>query len=655
MDWPPAPPVRYPARYGHFQGENRDYLKCAERFAEWSIKNFRLSQTSFEKLEYGLLKKFHLDAVKDLNEVLETCRHNNTLIDFRIIRLAAQANLIATGLLSFATDFPVSEIHQHPSACCSRTPVTDLPPELIKPNSDRPQQHPDWESASITLPEFQRLYSYLEPEVIERLFSLHQQHLGRRSSGCIKVVGTKHISPHLPPEIVQRVLNFVGAVELAPDRRGSSSTPTTLLNSALVNRAWSVFARKALLKRVKLAAAHTSYNFTLSRTLWARLGARGSREANTYIQELDLKNISPVWDGVLRTIFLFPNLRRLTLGGLPGIDGLQHLFTQTLPSLQKLSIRGNFVEPVWRWNYESSFETSENRDSAGRFFSRLRAIEFGGCRMNLNDLERHEFVEAGHQKLETAKFPEDTPDPVAAAFIARCSGALVALDTSTARLSQTTLETIATKCTGLKALAVGPTKYVDINGLEYLIKTRGPDLICICLGTEPNTLPRTIMQSLGQARSLKALRLSAHGEEFEQGILELIPTVGANLKHLDLAGSMFETISTLALIDRVADHCPNLEWFGIPCTSQQQQEIQPHPQQSTTDNEGGSGSVLAPDDTYGKLLRKCPKLQSLVVLGNLDLSRFTDPGLKGRLERMNTDCMDSRPISHYFDHSFYSR
>ncbi|KAJ3084815.1 hypothetical protein HK102_000542 [Quaeritorhiza haematococci] len=272
------------------------------------------------------------------------------------------------------------------------------------------------------------------------------------------------------------------------------------------------------------------------------------------------------WNAVLHTLFLLPNLRRLTLGGLHGIQDLYPLFERPLPSLQTLCVKGNPGVSAWDWTCEELYD----RGRAKTFFSGLRTIKFSGCPIKVNDArERPEFVDTAHSELRCIKFPAMTSDRIAAQFLAKCSNALAAIDTSGVHLSQETLRVIATKCTSLKAFSVTVESTLyddDLDGLASLIEMRGPQLVCLTLfSAHQDTVPRRIMQlMITHCRSLEALLLWADSEgEFEDDCLELISRGGGRLKLLELHGSDF-VIHMNTLINRVADSCPKLEAFALP-------------------------------------------------------------------------------------------
>ncbi|KAJ3090381.1 hypothetical protein HK102_003927 [Quaeritorhiza haematococci] len=273
-----------------------------------------------------------------------------------------------------------------------------------------------------------------------------------------------------------------------------------------------------------------------------------------------------------------------------------------------------------------------------------------------------EFIDTAHENLRSITLPDATPAHIATQFFAKCSDALVAVDTSYAHLSRETLGTLAANCTCLRALAVGNMHVVDVDGLVSLIEKCGPELLCLDLVSEdPQPIPRPVMQSIMRhCRSLEALRLESQGEGFEEDCIELVSRLGGRLKYLDLYLTSFD-VHANAIMDCVADHCPNLEQLGIPFTAvlhvpnppHEQQEgeqgQQPQPQQGTT-NVTGCGVL---EQTFAKLLRQCPKLQTIHPFEDFDYSGFTDPELKTTLFSM-IDCYQLiGDIRNYFDHAFY--
>ncbi|KAJ3084551.1 hypothetical protein HK102_000620 [Quaeritorhiza haematococci] len=158
-------------------------------------------------------------------------------------------------------------------------------------------------------------------------------------------------------------------------------------------------------------------------------------------------------------------------------------------------------------------------------------------------------------------------------------------------------------------------------------------------------ITRSIMQSIiTHCQSLEALCFDFRRLESEEDCLELVSRLGGKLKHLELGGLVGVHANTL--IDRVADSCPNLEWFGFPCTvqlyvpnpPQEQHEDHegqlPQPQQGTTNNMMAN-EVL--QETLAKVLRKCPTLRLLAPRGEINWSRFTDPVLKAKVETLVAD------------------
>ncbi|KAJ3083514.1 hypothetical protein HK102_001034 [Quaeritorhiza haematococci] len=197
--------------------------------------------------------------------------------------------------------------------------------------------------------------------------------------------------------------------------------------------------------------------------------------------------------------------------------------------------------------------------------------------------------------------------------------------TSYAHLSRETFGTLATNCTGLRALAVGNMHVVDVDGLVSLIEKCGPKLLCLDLVSEdPQPIPRPVMQSIMRhCRSLEALRLESQGEGFEEDCVELVSKLGDRLKYLDVYLASFD-VHANAIVDRVADHCPDLEHLGIPFTAvlhipNPPQGQQPQPQQGTM-NVTGCGVL---EETFAKLLHQCPTLQTIHPFEDFDYSGFT--------------------------------
>ncbi|KAJ3080476.1 hypothetical protein HK102_003022 [Quaeritorhiza haematococci] len=586
---------------------------------KWAEKNKcdRLTKASFDDLEHRLMRQFFLRAVNGLTKYKSHFDFSEEPVDpsIIIISLLSQARMVVKALTKVAKHHPVQDDHQQ-LECSAGSDQQDA--------TSRP-------ATSIVVPEPYRRF------------------------------------PALPPEIVKEILSYVAADELKSKYDYPKTSPTTLFSCALVNKSWSSLGRQALYRRLKLRNVGSMYNFAFPRLWSARLAAGmvptlPGLEIHTFIQELKLSNLdqSDVWTAVLHTLYLFPNLRRLQLKDIRGIHELQPLFDQTLPSLQKLSLQGYSTSTAWDWEGGASY----NREQARAFFSRLMGLKFSyNCKMETDVRRCPQFVDTAHEDLRSIKLPDDTPAHITTQFLAKCSDALVAVDTSSAHLSWGTFETLATTCRGLRALAVGNTDIVDVDGLVSLIEKCGPRLLCLELISEDRrSIPRTVLRSvIRHCRSLEALRLEFEGKRVEVDCLELVSTLGRKFKQLDLYMTTFD-VHANTLIDRIADHCPNLRHLGIPYTvelyvpnpPQEQQEgeeaQQPQPQQGITDVMGCE--VL--EQTFAKLLQKCPNIQTLHPFEDFDYSRFTDPELQAAVISL-VDCHQlTKQFRHYFDPTFYS-
>ncbi|KAJ3091057.1 hypothetical protein HK102_001828 [Quaeritorhiza haematococci] len=228
--------------------------------------------------------------------------------------------------------------------------------------------------------------------------------------------------PVLPSELIRSILTEV-AVDGLQSGLESSST-RTLSSCALVNKTWSKECMPLLYRRLKLHSAAPSFNLAFSRLLHSRV-KKPRISADLYVREMEI-NCQDLWmapKAVLETVHLVPNLAKLTLS----------------------------------------------------------AIEFDGCPINATDIDRPELVGAAHQNLQYVRFPDQTSDSIAVQFLARCSASLVAVDTGGARLRGEALGTIATKCTGLRALAVRDLDRVEVAGLISLLERHGQGLKCLVL------------------------------------------------------------------------------------------------------------------------------------------------------------------------------
>ncbi|KAJ3092277.1 hypothetical protein HK102_009088 [Quaeritorhiza haematococci] len=103
----------------------------------------------------------------------------------------------------------------------------------------------------------------------------------------------------VPPELVIKIISCVAAAELYPGSEDSDTSPepTTLLACALVNTTWSVFARRALWKRVKVSKVASMYSFVFSRVVSTRSNIMGamwtvaSLDVRACLHELDISYV----------------------------------------------------------------------------------------------------------------------------------------------------------------------------------------------------------------------------------------------------------------------------------------------------------------------------------------------------------------------------
>ncbi|KAJ3083513.1 hypothetical protein HK102_001033 [Quaeritorhiza haematococci] len=587
----------------------------------------RLNKTSFDDLEHRLLRQFFLRAVKDLSALvsrsLGSLSEETVRTDIR--KVLSQAGAVVNALTIVAKHGPTEEGKSQPDEQVGGTQS-------------------------------------------ERTSNSDRQDVTSRPAAALVVTDASRRFPALPPEIVKEILSHVAAVEL---QASFENQPATLFSCALVNKTWSQLGQQALYRRLELSNVGAMYNFAFPRLWTARLHVPGlvptlpSMDASSYVQELELSNLdrSGVWNAVLHTLYLFPNLRHLALKGIQSLYDLHPLFDQTLPSLQKLSLQGDSYFPWLNWEVGAVY----NRERARAFFSHLLELKFSCCSMKMDLDKCPEFVDTAHKNLRSITLPDDTPAHIATQFFAKCSDALVAVDTNGSYLSLETLGTIATKCTRLRALAVENTDIVDVDGLVSLIEKCGPELICLdVVSSDRLPIPRPVMQSIMRhCRSLEALRLESQGDGFEEDCVELVSRLGGRLKYLDLHLATFD-IHANTLVNRVAENCPFLEGFSMPFSvelyvsdpPEEQQEGEegqsPQPQQSTADNMPGN-EVL--EESFAKLLRQCPKLQLLNLCDDFAWSHFTDRELKANVMRLFDVDFDlhTHQIRKYFDYAFYSR
>ncbi|KAJ3091409.1 hypothetical protein HK102_000635 [Quaeritorhiza haematococci] len=404
--------------------------------------------------------------------------------------------------------------------------------------------------------------------------------------------------PTLPPEIIYSILSIVAA---QPEHY-----PPALATYALVNKTWSVAARQLLWKKVRLSDIRLLqpfyYSFAARRcsSLPKSLSSIAGLDVPMQLQELEIgcRDVSGVWELVLQRLFLFPNLRTLQLNHLVAFSKFQVLFTQPLPSLQKLGIIGlsNHSARDWNWICKPPYD----REQARAFFSRLAHVEFLICDM----IQPHsEFLDVAHHNLRSIMFPSQAPDTIITQFLAGCSGALTVVGISGTALSQETWEVFAERCTGLRALFLQECGHVDVEGFVAFMERRGPELrslhLCGSLAFDDYTddIDSRMIQSIStHCRSLEEFSLAFFANSLDEECAEFLSKRGKTLKKLNLL-EVDLVYRPATIVERVATNCPNLEVLDLPVSFDLQKPTQ----------EG----VVVGLGTLATLFQKCKRLRSL--------------------------------------------
>ncbi|KAJ3063930.1 hypothetical protein HK102_008350, partial [Quaeritorhiza haematococci] len=443
------------------------------------------------------------------------------------------------------------------------------------------------------------------------------------------------VPPTLPPELVTHFLHLVDA-SWDPSISSYSEHTASLAQYTLVNRTWHKITTPLLWKTVRLDSPRPAFQF-LRRLFLTDSSAAGSACVPRTNQ---LKNYWPgmwvdtlkfsctdrqrIWRTLLRNLFLFPKLCRLTLKELPSPCEVAVLSDQDLPSLTHLALSTILADGE---DYPTKSRGSWDYRDTRVAFSRLSSVKWkepddmpgdpvpgedeyiGTCKVNCRA-----FLDTAHKNLRQIRFPDKTPTDVAAEFFARCSNALSVVRSWDPQFSWPNFEELAETCTGLRAFSIPEVGESDWDGFEYLMMLRGHQLVALELGdcdrkryTDWGLLIRSVSEYCHALEYLDlCLYFMVRGTENakfgKDQILNLVRKCGRTLRYLRLDICPYREWNTTGgdlhfiddkLLRTIGDSCPNLR--GLECfTSQKTKNM-----------------TTAEEDAIVELLDKCASLQTL--------------------------------------------
>ncbi|KAJ3078606.1 hypothetical protein HK102_004370, partial [Quaeritorhiza haematococci] len=521
------------------------------------------ASTPIDRLEHRLLKLFFFDVINTLSESKGTLRAKADYVVYTLLRLSHSGEPYDRGQVAKDTQFGSGE--SSPSLGNSQ-PVLKL--------NHEPRR--------------------LIPE-----------------PGTAVSVAPKH-SPRLPPEVVERVLNHLEASQFSGvhrsrcDRQEKAKLHRDILATfhacALVNRSWHTAAAPALWRVVRLNNPLVSYRFldglynnSLGREQTSEIRILPSQTSMTTLK-LSCGEGQSLWQTVLRNLFLFPNLRHLTLDSLESPDDLSLLFDQDLPSLQHLSVWGTVQDGLSLWRPSGSWTYgSVDRKDALAFFSRLTSVKFSWCYSsvlpNVEDIYCPVVCDSAHPKLRRITIPENIRDRDVEVFFGNCSSALSVVCLFAQTLSTSTLVSFAMKCTGLRALCL--REGVDLEGFKCLMERCGHQLVALQLGNGGADYfkdPQLVQFIANHCHSLEYLNLSFStwsddAPLIEDNLINLVQQCGSTLRYFSVyldrpsneddecqypAHYEYWQICTDTLTRTMANCCPLLRGFifdigDVPC------------------------------------------------------------------------------------------
>ncbi|KAJ3082109.1 hypothetical protein HK102_001913 [Quaeritorhiza haematococci] len=632
------------------------YIRIVKSWNTLSSDSLR-PLTRLDRIELRLFRLFFFDALEALPHFPTAFEYYPNAHDLKL-----KANYVAHSLLSLSEN-------------ADRLPGSE-PPKGSSHSSPSSQQ-PDLEDDNLDL-----------ISTTNSTGADEQQHLTKSVSiGSITQRNSqkqlRSPSPlRLPPELLSCVLQHLDALIVsALDKRVvgliHQCRYSSLAQCALVNRDWHKATVSLLWKNVQLYSPLSQFRFlrglqTLNSTDVVLTSSQLGDWVGTRIVKLTLTctDRATTWDPVqhwtdplsiwrtfAQNLFLFPQLRHLTLERLPNSHGLSLLFDQDLPSLEHLAINvksgylcdGEFVSWEQRgwWNYQPSVD----RERARAFFSRLSSVKYW-----LNEMHAEEFgcpalLDTAHQQLRRIWLPSEIPDTIAKQFFARCSDALTVVHMySLKSLSQPTLELFAAQCTGLKALHLRCVEWdFDKDGFETMMKLRGPELVALHLGFIPCAHyiePCLIPSIVKHCPSLEYLSICLALDTFRDGpidhyILDLFRHCGGPMRYLCvnvLDGYHSFTKTSLAdfvLIRAIAEHCPNLHGLVFRLgVRREMSEVGEH--------------------ALERLLEKCKHLRTLDLSNHLDLNEISNVDLRVKLTSLKGGPKIETAFKRYFNWKTYA-
>ncbi|KAJ3083553.1 hypothetical protein HK102_001020 [Quaeritorhiza haematococci] len=215
---------------------------------------------------------------------------------------------------------------------------------------------------------------------------------------------------------------------------------------------------------------------------------------------------------------------------------------QDLPKLQHLMLEKdeNMTSdtPPESWDYNPTV----NREQARVFFSRLSSVTYGHrTKIEYDDYACPAFLDAAHPNLRQITFPSTVPPLFEHEFFEKRSDALSVVDMGYNPLHAFGFETLANRCTGLKAFGYRYTTDIDVDAFEYFMELRGPRLVALDLGRYcSDSIESELFRSIArQCRSLEVLGICTNvriddAETIEDDVVNVIRQCGQSLRYIDL-------------------------------------------------------------------------------------------------------------------------
>ncbi|KAJ3086529.1 hypothetical protein HK102_012976 [Quaeritorhiza haematococci] len=467
--------------------------------------------------------------------------------------------------------------------------------------------------------------------------------------------------PTLPIEVIEVVLSHLEAsvstktYEHGFDWQRNSKFRRLFLSTfsacALVDRRWHSVATPFLWRVARLNNPRVLYRFLddVYNNSWGRVQTGDIRILSSRLSVTKLKLFCRdgqyLWQTVVRNLFLFPNLRRLTLDGPGSPDDLSLLFDQDLPSLEHLTMCAHFKMDADRsggasWDYGPSVD----RERARAFFSRLISVKFSWhfyLGLDTHTIRCPVLMDVAHSKLRRITIPEQIPDWIVREFVQNSSHALSVMCLVAESLYPSTLEDVGKNCAGLRALRL--REGVNPEEFRGLMKVRGSQLVALQLGIdgldyfeEPGLLPLVT----DYCRSLEYLSValsltSSKAASIEEDLVNLVQQCGPSLRYLSVylqrSYKIDWAISTATLISTVARCCPLLRGLRFQVL-----------------DVIADSSESEQNEALTQLLQNCSHLHTL----QLGSSLLTIPdNLRAKLRTLNTSW--EGPKKKYFDWRTY--